>query len=114
MSGYYIFNGSNDECGLEPWIIEMPSLVQEFNPYNFDDVRLWPNPADEYVQVDFNSKVGKSYEFSMVDLQGNVVFRCKFKDQRVFPVNTLDIEPGEYIIQIQNCEYVKAGRILIK
>ncbi len=114
MSGYYIFNGSNDECGLEPWIIEMPSLVQEFNPYNFDDVRLWPNPADEYIQVDFNSKVGKSYEFSMVDLQGNVVFRCKFKDQRVFPVNTLDIEPGEYIIQIQNREYVKAGRILIK
>jgi ELWxxDGT repeat protein len=114
MNGYYIFTGSNDECGLEPWIIEMPSLVQEFNPYNFDDVRLWPNPADEYVQVDFNSKVGKSYEFSMVDLQGNVVFRCKFKDQRVFPVNTLDIEPGEYIIQIQNREYVKAGRILIK
>jgi hypothetical protein len=83
--------------------------AQELN-----EIRLWPNPAEEYIEIDFPRKAGNSYEFSMMDTNGKVLFRCNFRDQQHFPLQGLQLVPGEYLIQIQNHEVSESRRILIK
>jgi ELWxxDGT repeat protein len=114
INGLYIFKGSSEACGTELWVLNEAAIVEHFKPQELNEVKLWPNPADEYIEVDFPKKAGKTYEFSMQDANGRLLFRCNFRDQQVFPLQSLDLSPGEYLIQIQNHEYSETRRIIIK
>lgn len=114
INGLYLFKGSSEACGTELWVLNEAAIVEHFKPQELSQIKLWPNPADEYIEVDFPKKAGKVYEFSMQDPNGRLLFRTNFRDQQLFPLQSLDLKPGEYLIQIQNHEFSETRRIIIK
>jgi len=114
INNLYVFKGSSESCGSELWVLDEALLAQKFEPQALNEIKLWPNPAEEYIEVDFPRKVGSLYEFNMLDMNGNVLFRCNFRDQQHFPLHNLELAPGEYLIQIQNHEVSETRRIILK
>lgn len=114
INNLYVFKGSSESCGIELWGLDEALLAEKFEAQELNEIRLWPNPAEEYIEIDFPRKAGNSYEFSMMDTNGKVLFRCNFRDQQHFPLQGLQLVPGEYLIQIQNHEVSESRRILIK
>ncbi len=114
INGLYVFKGSSENCGTELWVLNEAASAEHFKSLPLNEIKIWPNPADEYVEIEFPQQAGKSYEFSLQDINGQLLFRANFRDQRVFPLQSLELNPGEYLIQIQNHEFSETRRIIIK
>jgi ELWxxDGT repeat protein len=114
INGLYLFTGSSEACGTELWVLNEAELTEHFKSQELSEVKLWPNPADDYIEIDFPQKSGTIYEFSLQDLSGKTMFKCSFRDQRIFPLQTLQIDPGEYLIKIENQRYSNSQRVIIK
>lgn len=114
INNLYVFKGTSELYGNELWILDEALLAEKFEAQELNEIKLWPNPAEDYVEIDFPKKVGSLYEFSMMDTSGKVLFRCSFRDQQYFPLQALQLVPGEYLIQIQNHEISESRRIILK
>jgi len=71
------------------------------------NVRIWPNPAQDYTIVDLQSASPQRGIFRLFDVLGKQVFVQSF-DQNRFVVTTRLLAPGTYVYRIESLE----GRIL--
>jgi len=92
--------------------------------YMRQSTRLFPNPADNYVTIslgNYNSiKTGKEVNtfFSTVtiyDINGAVKKRLQYKaGTRQARVNTSDLRPGAYIIEVSDGRQVERQQLIIQ
>jgi bacillolysin len=112
-NGYYVFEmrGTN-ECGSTSWLgteVEYVDCSWLFAVY--------PNPADNYVDVEMTDYVGKTaetelYQITLIDDTGTELLSAstKSKKQRI---NTSNLKMGQYILRIQYKGELTFRRIVI-
>ena len=77
------------------------------------DLNLYPNPAQNMFNVEFNEELQGEYEWKVVDITGRILRRgIAQPGTKVFQVNTENFSPGMYIFSINN-ETVYAQRKVI-
>jgi hypothetical protein len=77
---------------------------------------LWPNPANDMINVSFESAVDNAVEFSLVDFFGKIVLTERaeaHKGLNMHQLNVGQIAPGGYILQIKSNNEVHTSIIPI-
>ncbi len=72
---------------------------------DFATLKVFPNPAKEVITVDIYASLGKSVNngvISIVDINGNVVFKEKLQQQNMLNINTTGFSSGVYLISIRS------------
>jgi hypothetical protein len=71
-----------------------------------------PNPASDYVSIDFGLSVG-NYDVSIMDLTGKVLKSEKIRAAADVKLNISDLNVGMYLVRIQKGKYVKTIKLSV-
>ena len=71
-----------------------------------------PNPASDYVSIDFGLSVG-NYDISIMDLTGKVLKSEKVRAAADVKLNISDLNVGMYLVRIQKGKYVKTSKLSV-
>lgn len=74
-------------------------------------MRMYPNPASDYVQFAFNGKT--TGELVITDLSGKEVQRLNFSEQKYFSVNTSNLPTGVYMVRISSAGETTSEKLVI-
>jgi len=88
---------------LQPYLLN-PSSNNPNNQFGTDEIKLFPNPASSYVEVDFFTKQQGQLKISFFDAVGRKVYSTESRIYGVdliknIPVNHL--AAGSYLLQIE-------------
>lgn len=79
-----------------------------------DYVKIFPNPAKDFVMVDFNEFNGTLNQINLVNVQGQNVFTLNTVNQsKIFNLPLTNISDGIYFLQIQTDKGVLSKKIII-
>jgi hypothetical protein len=71
-----------------------------------------PNPASDYVSIDFGLSVG-NYDISIMDLTGKVLKSEKIRAAADVKLNISELNVGMYLVRIQKGKYVKTSKLSV-
>lgn len=79
-----------------------------------DNVKIFPNPAKDFVMVDFNEFNGTLNLINLVNVQGQNVFTLNTVNQsKIFNIPLTNLSDGIYFLQIQTDTGVLSKKIII-
>lgn len=78
-----------------------------------EDITLMPNPATDYVTVDFGMAAGM-HTVTMIDMTGKVVKQVEVLASADAPIFVGDLNTGMYMVQIQKDDFVKTIKLAVK
>lgn len=87
----------------------------QFNP--FQQLNVYPNPADDAIQLAFYLDVDGSYEIGVVDLLGRQLLqeqRTQTAGEQFFKIPTADWPEGTYILYLRSKDGSAARRFIIQ
>ncbi len=89
-----------------------PLSINNLNHINNSNIKLFPNPANDFITIQNNEKDNANFEYKIVDLIGRIVLRGKsnFNEN----INIGSMKNGNYFIQIQAKNNEKTILKLIK
>lgn len=64
------------------------------------DIKVYPNPAKDYINVDFDSKNFNQAEIELYDMQGRLVKKTKLKAQKGNRIDVSSLKAGNYSYNI--------------
>lgn len=64
------------------------------------DIKVYPNPAKDYINVDFDSKNFNQAEIELSDMQGRLVKKTKLKAQKGNRIDVSSLKAGNYSYNI--------------
>lgn len=91
----------------DPFIVEGTTSTQD--PHLFEDVTVFPNPADEFTYINFDNSQGKTYNITLSAVNGKQLQTTSFEGQQ-YRLNIADLPLGIYMIEIRQA----ASRRVIK
>ena len=84
----------------------------------FDLIDIFPNPADEAININFKHKTEGLIQVSLVDLSSreliNTQFRCNNATGNIFTLNTKDLDNGIYLLNFRSMDYCFSEKLIIK
>jgi len=81
------------------------------NEKNTDDVKIYPNPAHEIVNIRLPGDI-QSADFAILDTRGNEILTTKL-NQQINALSISQIDPGFYIYKIKKENFTDQGKIVI-
>ncbi len=63
-------------------------------PFNIDPINIFPNPANEYLNLSHSEKI---VSYRMADMLGRIVLESRFLEE---PIDIKQLKTGAYIIQV--------------
>jgi hypothetical protein len=73
------------------------------------DIKIYPNPIDEYLEIDFSEKVNQGiYNIEFFDMHGRIVHSATLKNSRN-KVNLSSLAKGIYLLKISD----ESGNVLV-
>jgi hypothetical protein len=73
------------------------------HPYDMHTLTIYPNPADKYLQVKYNSPF-VDVEYFITDLSGMEIIHGKAHAHNHFSIKLENLKPGFYFLKILNKE----------
>ncbi|MFA6824420.1 MAG: T9SS type A sorting domain-containing protein, partial [Bacteroidales bacterium] len=64
------------------------------------NINVYPNPAKDYISVDFDSKNFNQAEIELYDMQGKLVKKAKLKTQKGNRLDISSLKAGTYTYNI--------------
>lgn len=89
-------NGSV-EVGTQHAYAVIPTNSTQLEPEI--SIRVFPNPASDYISVVFDESLLKTYELTLVDLNGNTLSNSRLEGMEK-QIDMTDLAPGTYILNI--------------
>jgi hypothetical protein len=78
------------------------------------DMNLYPNPTQDYFNVEFNSELLGEYDWKLVDVTGRVLRNGRAEaGTKTILVNTENFSPGIYIFSINNKNVYAQRKVII-
>jgi hypothetical protein len=68
---------------------------------NSDDFTIYPNPAQDEINILFNQGIQEMYQLRLTDMNGRTISNFEVKN-KIEKINTKNLERGVYFITIQN------------
>ncbi len=85
--------------------------VIEVNSVSLIDLNVYPNPAQDFLNIRINQSSQSEINVSIVDMQGKEVFGGQYAGiPRNIGLNTTSIASGTYILSVTNAEGVLLGK----
>lgn len=79
-----------------------------------DYIKIFPNPAKDFVMVDFNEFNGTLNQINLINVQGQNVFTLNTVNQsKIFNIPLINLSDGIYFLQIQTDKGVLSKKIII-
>ena len=83
-----------------------------------NNFKVYPNPAKDNMQIEFNTELGATVSLSLHSITGQKVFAIELKaDQQGFVKQKLDlngIKPGSYILRFDSGEGVYSRKVVVR
>jgi hypothetical protein len=76
---------------------------------NSEDFSIYPNPANDEINVEFEQGPSQNYQLKLMDLNGRIISQLEVKNN-IEKINTKELERGIFLIVIQNSD----GRLVQK
>ncbi|MFH0759685.1 MAG: CotH kinase family protein [Bacteroidota bacterium] len=67
---------------------------------DLNKLKIYPNPTDDLITVQWSSVVAFSYTLSIYDLRGTICYRGEFSDNAEVSFSALNISHGIYLVEI--------------
>nr|NQU90530.1 T9SS type A sorting domain-containing protein [Bacteroidota bacterium] len=77
-------------------------------------VKIFPNPAADFVNIEFGSLSFNECLVQIIDLNGRVVFEQTFRDVSTISINTGRLLSGMYHLTIRNSKYLINRKLVIR
>jgi PKD repeat protein len=68
----------------------------------FNEVRLFPNPVKEALNIDLGNELNGSVYIRVMDLTGKVISRTTVSASGIVAINTSELNEGVYILSVEN------------
>ena len=81
--------------------------LQKFNDVNEnqsdnDMIRLFPNPAKDYINIEFDNMLNKEINLKIININGQIVFEKDFYNSSLISIKTDFLQAGLYFVRLQN------------
>ncbi len=76
-------------------------------------VHIFPNPAMDYLTIDFSSTI-EDVNVTIADMTGKAVYTTRAADTQKVDVNTGDFAVGFYIVQIQAGDFLGTKKLVVQ
>lgn len=90
-----------DSIAPQPIDTTIDTINVSVQEINFNNIKMYPNPVQNELTItgiDFQN----TQSISIVDMQGKIVYSTSGIISDVFIINTSDLAPGQYILQISS------------
>lgn len=110
---FFDMNDPNDSVQVTILFDGMTVGVNEISKYN--NIEVYPNPANQYVKVDLNvQQLDGEVNFQLIDITGSIIQEVKSNSTEV-RINTSDVAKGLYMYRaIVNDKIVATDKLVIQ
>ncbi len=80
------------------------------------DLKVYPNPASDYLNVSFNKTIAEPLTFSLLDITGTLRKEIRLKpgfDSTGAGIDVSDLPSGYYLLRIENASGVQATKVVV-
>ena len=112
--GTFLLAGTSaDELGEENWKIlkfgdkDLDNLIEK------QDIRIYPNPVEDYCYVEIGSKFNGEAEITLHDMTGRLILNIKTKNS-VTKINTSTLPQGVYVVSAKTEKKIVNSKIVKK
>lgn len=78
------------------------------------DVKVFPNPANNYIIINLGNKTIEGYEINMYNSLSQKVKSLRITGENELSIQVDDLPEGFYILRIESGNYLKTHKVLIK
>jgi hypothetical protein len=77
-------------------------------------IGIYPNPASDYLMVNFNNGIFKSAQIELLDISGKILYTAKMGAgmPATYTINLTSLEEGIYLIQISTPDYTVTNKVI--
>jgi hypothetical protein len=86
-------------------------LVSEVEQLQFE---LSPNPADQFVQLNYSNLVRGRFTINILDAMGKVVLSQSDCNEKTFRISTAQLTPGLYFLKLSSAGKVGVKKFVIQ
>jgi len=90
----------NSRGGYDAWIVDL-NVVTGIQEFNNSHLFVYPNPAQNYLQVDFDTQLPANTILHITDISGKGVYTQEHL-QKYNRINVNNLPSGNYIINVSN------------
>ncbi|MCU0438636.1 MAG: N-acetylmuramoyl-L-alanine amidase [Raineya sp.] len=87
--------------------------IMQNSEFDSKDLIVYPNPAQDYIQVEVLGDISGKSNIQIIDFQGNVL-KSVDADSKKIDLDVKNIKDGLYILRVQNSSGIKTTNIIIK
>jgi hypothetical protein len=94
--------------------LDLTICYEDCNPKNIKTI-LYPNPFIDTVNLKFSEKINEEITISIYDILGRILYKKKespFNDELI--INEINVNKGNYIIELKSVNYRYTSKILKK
>jgi hypothetical protein len=102
LGGFTVSKSSGSNC----MVATLGSLLQSISEYNKEDIKIFPNPATDFVTIEASAITGQKAVVTITDLSGRIVLTRAIHAGEIqihLPVSTL--RPGCYLITFTDANH---------
>jgi len=100
--GIFLLAGTSaDELGKENWKIVKLGDKQLDDLVEKQDIRIYPNPVENYCYVEIGFEIRGEAEITLYDMSGKLVQKVKTKNG-VTKINTEILPQGVYVVNVKS------------
>jgi len=106
--------GTSDYSPVRKFTVSAAAArIMQDSQFDSKDLIVYPNPAQNFIQVELlGNQSGKS-NIQVIDFQGNIIKSLNTDSSKIY-INTENIRDGIYILRVQNNSGIKTTNIIIK
>ena len=86
------------------------SSFTDFNEMNDDDIRIYPNPANDFINIEIENGKEKAKSIEIINDLGVTVINSKFKNK----IDVSSLSSGLYLIRINFEDYIHTEKVIIE
>lgn len=96
-------------------ILTGSNLTLSTNDFDFEDVAIWPNPANDNLNINFKV-ISPNTNIALYDIQGRVVYQALVNENNSqrYVIDTSKFSAGVYMLKINNNTQSTSKKIIIE
>jgi hypothetical protein len=125
FSYHWESNGTADTAQLKPWldpentgILSLPGVsTSNTQSINITDpgVNIYPNPADDYIMIDFTTFAENDFQVSLYNLWGELILQQhRMAHDQQLKIGIEQLAPGSYVVKIDNDQRSLIRKVVIR
>lgn len=110
---YWVTISDENGCfGTDPFIV---SIVNGIDTEFENNLKVMPNPANDFVQVEIYNSIGSNLYLELYSLDGNVMWSKISNGGHIIEyINTSELASGTYYLRISGKNYSKLVKIVVE